>query len=44
MAITRADGARELNPLPEALLQAGDEMVVSGRSRSVKALEVVVAA
>jgi voltage-gated potassium channel len=44
VAIKRADGTMEFNPPPEAVIQAGDEMVVLGRPNSVKALEEVVAA
>jgi len=44
VAIKRADGKMEFNPPPEAVIQAGDEMVVLGRPNSVKALEEVVAA
>jgi voltage-gated potassium channel len=44
VAIKRADGSMEFNPPPEAVIQAGDEMVVLGRPNNVKALEEVVAA
>ena len=39
IAIKRADGAMEFNPPPEAMVRAGDEMVVLGQPQSVKALE-----
>ena len=43
VAIKRGGGAMEFNPPPEAVLNAGDEMVVLGRPQSVKALEETVA-
>jgi voltage-gated potassium channel len=43
VAIKRAGGAMEFNPPPEAVLHAGDEMVVLGRPESVKELEETVA-
>ena len=39
VAIKRAGGAMEFNPPAEALMQAGDELVVLGQTESVKALE-----
>lgn len=39
IAIKRADGVMEFNPAPEAVVRAGDEMVVLGQPQSVKALE-----
>jgi voltage-gated potassium channel len=39
IAIKRADGAMEFNPPSEAMVRAGDEMVVLGQPQSVKALE-----
>jgi voltage-gated potassium channel len=44
VAIKRAGGAMEFNPPPEAVIQAGDQLVVLGRPDSVKALEQVVLA
>jgi voltage-gated potassium channel len=43
VAIKRGVGAMEFNPPPEAVLNAGDEMVVLGRAQSVKELEEMVA-
>ena len=43
VAIKRGGGAMEFNPAPEAVLNAGDEMVVLGRPESVKELEETVA-
>ena len=43
VAIKRGGGAMEFNPPPEAVLNAGDEMVVLGRPESVKELEEMVA-
>ena len=43
IAIKRADGVMEFNPAPEAVMRAGDEMVVLGQPQSVKALEDTVA-
>ena len=39
VGIKRAGGAMEFNPPAEALMQAGDELVVLGETESVKALE-----
>ena len=39
VAIRRTEGAMEFNPAPEAVIRAGDELVVLGRPESVKALE-----
>jgi voltage-gated potassium channel len=39
VGIKRAGGAMEFNPPPEAIMRAGDELVVLGRTDSVKALE-----
>jgi voltage-gated potassium channel len=39
VAIKRAGGAMEFNPPPEAIVRPGDELVVLGRTESVKALE-----
>ena len=39
VGIKRAGGAMEFNPPAEAVMQAGDELVVLGRTESVKALE-----
>ena len=39
VGIKRAGGAMEFNPPPEAMMRAGDELVVLGRTDSVKALE-----
>jgi voltage-gated potassium channel len=39
VGIRRAGGAMEFNPPAEAVIQAGDELVVHGRTESVKALE-----
>jgi voltage-gated potassium channel len=44
VAIKRADGAMEFNPAPEAVIRAGDELVVLGRPENVKALEETVEA
>ena len=43
VAIKRAAGGMEFNPAPEAVMRAGDELVVLGQSESVKALEETVA-
>jgi voltage-gated potassium channel len=43
IAIKRAAGAMEFNPAPEAKVMAGDELVVLGQPKSVKALEDTVA-
>jgi voltage-gated potassium channel len=43
IAIKRADGAMEFNPPSEAMVRAGDELVVLGQPQSVKALEDTVA-
>jgi voltage-gated potassium channel len=39
VGIRRAGGTMEFNPAPEAVIRAGDELVVLGRAESVKALE-----
>jgi len=39
VGIKRAGGSMEFNPPPEAVMRAGDELVVLGRTDSVKALE-----
>lgn len=39
VGIRRTDGSMEFNPPPDAMLRAGDELVVLGRPESVKALE-----
>jgi voltage-gated potassium channel len=39
VGIKRAGGAMEFNPPPEAIMRSGDELVVLGRTDSVKALE-----
>ena len=39
VAIRRMDGVMEFNPAPDALIRAGDELVVLGRPENVKALE-----
>jgi len=39
VGIRRAGGAMEFNPPPEAVMHPGDELVVLGRTESVKALE-----
>ena len=39
VAIKRAGGVMEFNPPPEAMMRPGDELVVLGRTDSVKALE-----
>ena len=39
VGIKRAGGTMEFNPPPEAIMRAGDELVVLGRTDSVKALE-----
>src|SRR5262249_18416960 len=36
--IKRAGGAMEFNPSPEAVMHAGDELVVLGETESIKAL------
>jgi voltage-gated potassium channel len=38
VAIRRTDGVMDFNPAPDAVLRAGDELVVLGRPQSVKAL------
>ena len=43
VAIKRAGGGMEFNPAPEAVMRAGDELVVLGQQQSVKALEETVA-
>jgi voltage-gated potassium channel len=44
VAIKRSTGQMEFNPAPDAVIRAGDELVVLGRMESVKALEETVAA
>jgi len=39
VGIRRAGGAMEFNPPPEAVMHPGDELVVLGKTESVKALE-----
>ena len=39
VAIKRAGGVMDFNPAPEAVIRAGDELVVMGQLSSVKALE-----
>jgi voltage-gated potassium channel len=39
VGIKRAGGSMEFNPPPEAVMRPGDELVVLGRTESVKALE-----
>ena len=39
VGIKRAGGTMEFNPPPEAIMRSGDELVVLGRTESVKALE-----
>ncbi len=39
VGIKRAGGSMEFNPPPEAVMRAGDELVVLGTTESVKALE-----
>ena len=39
VGIKRAGGAMEFNPAPEAIMRAGDELVVLGTTESVKGLE-----
>jgi voltage-gated potassium channel len=39
VGIKRAGGGMEFNPPPEALMRPGDELVVLGRTESIKALE-----
>jgi voltage-gated potassium channel len=39
VGIKRAGGGMEFNPPPEAIMRPGDELVVLGRTESVKALE-----
>jgi voltage-gated potassium channel len=39
VGIKRAGGAMEFNPAPDAIMRPGDELVVLGRTESVKALE-----
>jgi voltage-gated potassium channel len=43
VAIKHSDGAMEFNPPPDAVIRAGDELVVLGAPQSVKALEEAVA-
>ena len=44
VSIKRSGGAMEFNPAPETAIRAGDELVVLGRTESVKALEEAVKA
>ena len=39
VGIKRSGGAMEFNPAPDAVMRSGDELVVLGRTESVKALE-----
>ena len=39
VGIKRTGGAMEFNPPPEAVMRPGDELVVLGRTESIKALE-----
>jgi voltage-gated potassium channel len=39
VGIKRAGGTMEFNPAPEAIIRAGDELVVLGTTDNVKALE-----
>jgi voltage-gated potassium channel len=39
VGIKRTGGAMEFNPPPEAIMRPGDELVVLGRTESIKALE-----
>ena len=39
VGIKRSGGTMEFNPMPEAVINAGDELVVLGRPQDVKALE-----
>ena len=39
VGIKRSDGAMEFNPAPEAIMQAGDDLVVLGSGNSLKELE-----
>jgi len=39
VGIKRAGGGMDFNPPPEAVMRSGDELVVLGRTESVKALE-----
>jgi voltage-gated potassium channel len=39
VGIKRSGGGMEFNPAPDALVRPGDELVVLGRTESVKALE-----
>jgi voltage-gated potassium channel len=39
VGIKRSDGAMEFNPAPEAIMQAGDDLVVLGSGSSLKELE-----
>ena len=39
VGIKRAGGAMDFNPAPDAIMRPGDELVVLGRTESVKALE-----
>jgi len=43
VAIKRADTTMEFNPPPEAVIRAGDELVVLGAPQSVKSLEEMIA-
>lgn len=43
VGIQRADGRMEFNPAPETVIQAGDFLVVLGRSASLRELETVAA-
>jgi len=44
VGIKRSGGGMEFNPAPEAIIKAGDELVVLGQPQSIKALEETVKA
>jgi voltage-gated potassium channel len=44
VGIRRADGRMDFNPEPEMVIRGGDDLVVLGRSRSLKELEAAAAA
>ena len=39
VGIKRSGGVMDFNPAPDAIMRAGDELVVLGRTDSIKALE-----
>jgi voltage-gated potassium channel len=39
VGIQRTDGRMDFNPAPDALMQAGDQLIVMGRSDGLKQLE-----